>query len=57
MKIRFLQNIISDPIYRKGQEIELDDKLAKYYVKIGFAIEVIEPKTNRKKNLKNVENR
>ena len=57
MKVRFTQNVISDPIYKKGQEIELDEKIAKQFIKIGYAIEVKEPKTNRKKSLKNVESR
>lgn len=57
MKIRFITSLISDPIRKKGEVVELSAKEAKSYIKNGFAIEVKEPKTNRKKNLKNVESR
>lgn len=57
MKIRFTTSLISDPIRKKGEVVELSEKEAKAYIKNGFAIEIKEPKTNRKKNLKNVESR
>ena len=57
MKVRITRNVISNPIYKKGQVIELDDKKAKGFIKCGYAIEIKKPKTNRKKKLTNVENR
>jgi hypothetical protein len=57
MKIRFTKSLISNPSYKKGQEVELNDKEAKQFVKVGYAIEVKAPKTNRKKSLRNVESR
>jgi len=57
MKIRFTKSLISNPTYKKGQEVELNDKEAKQFIKVGYAIEIKKPKTNRKKSLKNVESR
>lgn len=57
MKVRITRNIISNPTYKKGQVIELDDKKAKGFIKCGYAVEIKKPKTNRKKKLTNVENR
>jgi hypothetical protein len=57
MKVRITRNIISDPTYKKGQVVELDDKKAKNFIKCGYAVEIKKPKTNRKKKLTNVENR
>ena len=57
MKIRFTTALISDPIRKKGDEVELPESEAKAHIKNGYAIEIKEPKTNRKKNLKNVQSR